>query len=474
MSLRAKLALVLASLAALAAMSVGWLSYDATSDRMLSEIDNTLRGANDARGNRIPGESQFPGVGAAGAGGGAGAPITPNPSPTPTATTVSTSATPGDTVRPFGIEQFVTQVLDRNGNRLRGTLDVHFTPNADELQIAMAGKGDVLRTVTASDGHQYRVYSRANSAVTFQIGRDLSEMQRVLSDLRTRILLVGGVAVGFAAIAGWVFARGLTKSLRKLTDAAAEVSTTGRLDIDVTANGRDEVGRLGSAFSSMLGALSRSREEQQRLVQDAGHELRTPLTSLRTNVDVLRRHADLPGDMRTRVLDDLDTEVSELSALVEEVVAVGSGRSSDEQARVMPLADAINAAAGRVGRRTGRLIHVDADDAVVVAQRSLLERAITNLLDNAAKFDHTDLPIEITAQHGRVAVRDHGPGIADADLSHVFDRFFRAVGARSLPGSGLGLSIVTEVAGAHGGSTFATNAPDGGAVVGFELPVAAG
>lgn len=451
MSLRAKLALVLASLAAFAAMSVGWLSYDATRDRMLSEIDNSLRSANNARGDRLPGQGNRPDIGTFPPGG----------------------RTDVDTPRPFGIEQFVYQTLDRDGARLGGSADVILPVGTDETGVATVGRGEVLRTVTGSDGHEYRVFSRANAKITFQIGRDLSEMQRVLSDLKARILLVGGIAVGLAAITGWLFARGLTKSLRALTVAAGEVSTTGRLDIDVSANGRDEVGRLGIAFAAMLGALSRSREEQQRLVQDAGHELRTPLTSLRTNVDVLRRHADLPGDMRARLLDDLDTEVSELSSLVEEVVAVGSGRTSDEPVRTMSLAEAVNAAAERVGRRTGRVIAVVADDVNVVAQRSLLERAITNLLDNAAKFDRTDLPIELSSHCGRIAVRDHGPGIAADDLDHVFDRFFRAVAARSQPGSGLGLSIVTEVAGAHGGSTFAENHPDGGAIVGFILPVAA-
>ena len=367
----------------------------------------------------------------------------------------------------------MVQILDRNGNRIRGTVGVTLPVGDSERAVAATGEGTVLRTVhSASDGHAYRVLSRANDQVTLQIGRDLSEMHRVLEDLRTRILLVGGVAVGFAAVAGWLFARGLTKSLRELTEAAGEVSSTGRLDIDVSANGRDEVGRLGTAFASMLGALSRSREEQQRLVQDAGHELRTPLTSLRTNVDVLRRHVDLPMEMRAKVLDDLDTEVAELSSLVEEVVAVGSGRSSDEPTVRVRLADAVETAVERVGRRTGRIITTDVDDVVVLAQRSLLERAVTNLLDNAAKFDGSAQPIEVTARDGRIAVRDHGPGIAPADLPHVFDRFFRAVAARSQPGSGLGLSIVTEVAAAHGGTTFAENASGGGAIVGFRIPVA--
>jgi two-component system sensor histidine kinase MprB len=221
----------------------------------------------------------------------------------------------------------------------------------------------------------------------------------------------------------------------------------------------------------MLNALNTSREDQRRLVQDAGHELRTPLTSLRTNVDVLRRHGDLPAEMRAKVLDDLDIEVAELSSLVEEVVAVGSGRSPDEPSVEVRIADVVESAAGRVGRRTGRTIDITADNSVVLAQRSSLDRAITNLLDNAAKFDNSAEPIEISVANGRVAVRDHGPGIAPEDLDLVFDRFYRAVAARSQPGSGLGLSIVTEVAAAHGGTTFAANHPERGAIVGFELPI---
>jgi two-component system sensor histidine kinase MprB len=457
MSLRAKLALVLASLAALAAVGVGWFSYDATSTRMLSEIDSTLRAT-----ARV--DQANPPVGNNGGDGGDAPPGLPGMGPG------------GFDGRPLG-EQNVYQVIDADGQRIAGTSGVTLPVTGRDREIARAGRGEHLETVTGSDGHEFRVFTRPSNRFggTIQIGRDLSEMNRVLDDLRTRILLVGAIAVAVAAVAGWLLARGLTRSLRRLTLAAGEVSSTGRLDIeidrDADANGRDEVGRLRAAFASMLVALRRSREEQQRLVQDAGHELRTPLTSLRTNVDVLRRHRDLPDEMRTKVLDDLDVEVGELSSLVEEVVAVGSGRTSDEPRRRFALAEAVEAAAERVGRRTGRSIDVHTDASVVVAQRALLERAITNLLDNAAKFDSSDAPIEITAAAGRIAVRDHGPGIDPADLPHVFDRFFRAVAARSRPGSGLGLSIVTEVAAAHDGSTFAENHPDGGAVVGLLLPV---
>ncbi len=445
MSLRGKLALVLAALAGLAAVGVGWLSYDATSTRMLSEIDATLRNTDRFDRPGDGGPAPFP-IGDEGLG------------------------------RPFGSGQEVVQVFAVDGTRQRSTNDIEFPISDSDVRIATSGEGRRLRTVTASDGHSYRVVTFAANVsgrqVGVQLGRDLSEMQRVLSDLRARILLIGGFAVAFAAIAGWVAAKRLTRSLRQLTTAAGHVSSTGRLDIEVPeSGGRDEVGQLGKAFSSMLGALSRSRNEQQRLVQDAGHELRTPLTSLRTNVDVLRRHGDMPAEMRQKILADLDTEVGELSALVEEVVAVGSGRTSDEPSRPLHLSEAVDAAVERVRRRTGRTITVDADKAVVVAQRSLLERAITNLLDNAAKFDDGDEPIEVTARGGTVSVRDHGPGIPSDDLARVFDRFFRSVASRSQPGSGLGLSIVTEVAAAHRGSTFADNHPDGGAIVGFTLPI---
>ena len=444
MTLRAKLALVLASLAALAAIGVGLLSYDATSTRMLAEIDRTLLRSSRARNDLDDDNLPNPGGGPPGRGGDGG-------------------------VQFASLEVF--QVLNAAGQIIIQTDGVTLPVNAAELAVARTGRGEVLRTVTGSDKREFRVRTQPRRIGAFQFGRDLSEMNRVLHDLRSRILLVGGVAVVLAAFAGWFAARGLTKSLSALTEAASEVSSTGRLDIDVAAGGRDEVGRLGTAFSTMLTALNTSREDQRRLVQDAGHELRTPLTSLRTNVDVLRRHGDLPAEMRAKVLDDLDIEVAELSSLVEEVVAVGSGRSPDEPSVEVRIADVVESAAGRVGRRTGRTIDVTADSSVVLAQRSSLDRAITNLLDNAAKFDNSAEPIEISVANGRVAVRDHGPGIAPEDLDLVFDRFYRAVAARSQPGSGLGLSIVTEVAAAHGGTTFAANHPERGAIVGFELPI---
>ena len=103
-----------------------------------------------------------------------------------------------------------------------------------------------------------------------------------------------------------------------------------------------------------------------------------------------------------------------------------------------------------------------------------LERAVSNLVDNAAKFDASSGPIDIEIADGRLVVMDRGPGIAVTDVGRVFDRFFRAEDARSRPGSGLGLSIVREVVERAGGTVEATARPGGGAVVGFRLPVVDG
>jgi two-component system sensor histidine kinase MprB len=240
----------------------------------------------------------------------------------------------------------------------------------------------------------------------------------------------------------------------------------------VPVAGHDEIAALGASFSSMLGSLRRSREAQRRLVQDAGHELRTPLTSLRTNIGVLRRHPDLADDARARLVADLDLEARELSTLANELVDLAAERRDDEPLVEVALGPLAERAAERTRRRTGREVQVDADASVVLGRPLALERAISNLLDNAAKFDSSGEPISVDIRAGTVAVLDRGPGIGAADAAHVFDRFFRSQDARSRPGSGLGLAIVRDVAESHDGTVFAGNREGGGARVGFSVPLA--
>ncbi len=346
-------------------------------------------------------------------------------------------------------------------------------------------------------GDRYRVATVAlgGGRGAVQVAQQFSDTEDLLRELQQRTVLLVAAVVVAAGLFGWWLARRITRRLVRLAGAAEDVARTGRLGIQVPVTGYDEVGRLGRSFDRMLVRLAQSEEDQRRLVQDAGHELRTPLTSLRTNISMLRRIDELPPGVREELVADLALESRELTDLVNELVALAAGRSDTEPVRRLDLAELAEDVAIVARRRSGRDITVTArGDTTVEGRSTALQRAVSNLVENAAKFDRGGAaPIEVVvsgrwrpgAEAGvdpsapgaghpgpvRVEVLDRGPGMADEDLGRVFDRFYRAADARSLPGSGLGLSIVREVATAHGGAAFAFRREGGGTVIGFTVGV---
>jgi two-component system sensor histidine kinase MprB len=316
----------------------------------------------------------------------------------------------------------------------------------------------------------YRALTLSTGSGAVMVGRDIDELDAITARLAVQVGGIGLGVVAAAAAAGWLLSRRITRRLERLTEAAEEVGATGRLDVAMPEPGHDEVGRLTATLDAMLGELARSRDDQRRLVQDAGHELRTPLTSLRTNVSVMRRFTELSPESQRGLLDDVEGETRELTSLVNELVELATDRRAEEAPEPVELAELAERAAERARRRSGRTVVVHAAAVTVTGRRGALERAVGNLLDNAAKFDPgTDTPIELHADRSCIEVRDRGPGIALADAPHVFDRFFRATTARSFPGSGLGLAIVNEIAVLHGGHGYAQARDGGGAVIGFTL-----
>ena len=237
-------------------------------------------------------------------------------------------------------------------------------------------------------------------------------------------------------------------------------------------DGSGEVSDLGRSFSSMMNALSTSLEQQQRLVSDASHELRTPLTALRTNIESLELFDAIPETERREMIRDIRLEVEELSTLTAELVDLATDQmQSAEQIGTVDLLALTRDVAQRARRRSGRTIDVsDGGGNSIDGFSNQLLRAVSNLVDNAIKYSPAGSSIEISVDGGSVRVRDHGPGIAEKDLPHIFERFYRSIDARSAPGSGLGLAIVADAVNRHQGTVFAANAPDGGAIVGFDLP----
>ena len=435
-SVRTRIALAMALLALLATSLVGAIGYRSTSTRLLAEVDRSIVEATNLLARSGNGPVRVPNRGV------------------------------------LGI--YSVRLIGRGGQVVNGSFDDD-VPVTDGARAVVGVDGGYDRSTVTVDGDRLRIHTVGGEAGALQIARPLGESDRVLDDVRRRtVLLVVAVSL-LAASAGWMLAGSVAAPLRRLTRAATDVERSGDLAVDIPPGGADEVGRLGQAFQSMLDALRRSQSEQRRLVQDAGHELRTPLTSLRTNLAVLRRHPDLDAETRARIHEDLEAEIAELTLLVNEVVAAGSGDAADEEVQDVDLAAVVGEVAERVARRRGRVVDVDVDhgvgsDGIVRVPRQAIERAITNLLENAAKFDESEAPIEVTVRHGSVTVADRGPGIAPDDLPLVFDRFHRAESARSLPGSGLGLSIVRDVVERHGGTVRAANRDGGGACVGFDLP----
>ena len=345
----------------------------------------------------------------------------------------------------------------------------------EDLTVASDSQtAPVLRTIS-QDGTSYRQLTMPwSQGVALQIARDLSEMESTLQRLRLRLVLLTLAGVAGAAALGWVLAGRIVRPVTRLRDAAEDIAATNDLTTPLPTDGPGEVGSLAQSLSSMMAALATSREQQQRLVTDASHELRTPLTTLRTNVEHLQRAPDLPAEQRREVLSDIEVESRELTDLVNELVELSTDRSStDEDPEVVDLADLANTVAARAQRRTGRVIAVAHTGGSLVSVRPrMLERAIANLVDNAVKYSPADTEIDVTVTGPNLVVRDRGPGIDATDQPHVFDRFYRATTARTAPGSGLGLAIVRQIVERHGGEVWAANAPDGGATVGMRLPPA--
>ncbi len=458
MSLRLRIVLSLAALAAAATTIACGTAYFATRSRLYEEVDRSITEVQQAvvRLNDRP--LNRPGDNNAGTGQGNSGTFSPP----------SLREIEGRTRQLV----YATQFIDRSGTIVASSAsELTSRPlpvDSDDRKIAAEG-GSIRRDVS-TDQLDLRILTVAipgRGAV--QIARDLSETHNVLDALRARYIALALVVSGVAAALGYWIAQRVTRPLVQLTAAVERVSITGQFDHAVSGEGKDETGRLATAFNGMLGALARSREQQQQLVQDAGHELRTPLTSIRTNVSVLRKHDRLSPDQMARTVDDLSSELVELSTLVNEIVELATDARDDEPMQSTDLRSIVERSAERAQRRAGRTVSVVADDSVVNVRVNALERAVGNLIDNAAKFDDSGRPIDVTVRNGSIAVRDHGPGIAAEDLEHVFDRFYRATAARSKTGSGLGLAIVRDIVTAHGGSVRVANAEDGGAVFTIEL-----
>jgi len=338
--------------------------------------------------------------------------------------------------------------------------------------------GDLLLSLRTAN-HQRVLAVRLNNGSTLMISKSLAPTDAVLRRLGTVLLIVGGVGVAIAAVAGGMVARAGLRPVRRLTEAAERVARTDDLR-PIPVSGSDELARLTESFNMMLRALAESRERQARLVTDAGHELRTPLTSLRTNVELLMASMApgaprLPEEEMTGLRADVIAQIEELSTLVGDLVDLTRDDAGGVVHEPVDMSEVVDRSLERVRRRRNDIdFDVQVTPWQVYGDAASLSLAVLNVLDNASKWSPSGgrVSVRLTQTdpaHAELVVADNGPGIAPQERRLVFERFYRSASARALPGSGLGLAIVKQVVLKHGGlirieDTVASGDPPGTAI----------
>ena len=450
MSFRRRLTLAAAAAVAVVALLTALAAYGIVRGELRGEIDDSLR-------ERVEPLLRM--------GGAPGGPFMPGPRPPPE--------------ERLGGPAGYVQLVDAGGRARRFDGRAPRLPVEDAAAALARRGGEPSFTDAEVDGTHLRVLTTplpGGGAV--QIARPLDEVDQVLGDLRLILGAVLVLGVALALLLGRLVTRTALQPVERLTEASEHVATTSDLSRRIEVQGSDELGRLAASFNTMLdtleqtvAALDQSLVAQRRLVADASHELRTPLTSLRTNIDVLRDPASLPDDQRRELLDDVGAQLDELTLLVGDLVQLARDDEQPLEPQDVRLDRVVAEAVQRHDRHARDLrFETRLEPTVVEGIPDRLERAVSNLLDNAAKFSPAGSTVEVTLERGELSVRDHGPGIDPADLPHVFDRFYRSAAARAVPGSGLGLAIVRQVAEGHGGEVSAEAAPGGGTRFRLALP----
>jgi two-component system, OmpR family, sensor histidine kinase MprB len=367
----------------------------------------------------------------------------------------------------------LAQVTLSNGDVIASTSGARLPTTRADREVASGKRREALRDETVRGVHARVLTKSGPEGSIVQIAKPLTDVEDTLRRLRWILLAVTIGGVGLASGFGVAVSRAATRPLGGSPRLPSRVTATGELHHRIEPVADDEPGRLAAAFNAMLGALEASRDAQRQLVADASHELRTPLTSIRANIELLQRANGMPAAERASVLASVQAQLEDLTILVGDLVDLARpGERAVEPPEELRLDEVVDDAVERARRLAPdtRVVLI-AEPCVIRGSRARLARAVGKLLDNAVKWSPPGQPVEVAVRAGEVTVRDRGPGIADEDLPHVFDRFYRAPAARGLPGSGLGLAIVQQVADGHGGSVSVAAAPGGGACLRLALPV---
>lgn len=345
---------------------------------------------------------------------------------------------------------------------------------------SVPGVDGTATSVGTVDGE--RILSKSdNFGGSVVLARDIDGTQELVTSLGVVMLVIALLGVVLAVTAGTLVAAAGLRPLSRLQRAVDYVTVTDDLR-PIPVVGNDEVAQLARSFNAMLKALEESRARQTRLVADAGHELKTPLTSMRTNLELLflarkgNGSRGLSEQDRLDLKQDVIAQMEEMSTLIGDLVDLAREDSAEKITEDVELEDVIDASLNRVRRRRPDVeFSVHTVPWLLHGDEDALNRAVVNLLDNAAKWSPKGGTVRIRLWQvddttAELSIADSGPGIPAEKHERVFERFYRAPEARATPGSGLGLAIVRQVIERHDGTISIRSSADGGTDMRVRLP----
>jgi two-component system, OmpR family, sensor histidine kinase MprB len=452
-SLKRRIALAAALAVAAVAVAVAVISYTTTRSHLLGEVQTELQG----RAQAFLGQHNDGGPVGGGGGG-----LRGGPGGQGSGFQIPGAKTPGGATGLF-------QVVEPDGTIALPPSGVALPVTNRVLSIARSGSGSTFYDARVGSNHiHYEIYAvwDAPDQHVVQVALPLTDNDAVLHSLLLPYGLLIGGGVLLAALLGLAISRSALAPIERFVSKTEHVAR----DLDRPARLEEtdaiELRRLAASFNHTLDALERSIEAQRHLVADASHELRTPIAALRSNIQIFLDADRLPPREREDLQQSILAELDELTQIVADVVELARGSAPSTRVESVELDTIVRDAVERARRRApGVQFRLDLEPTVIEGVAERIARAVANVIDNARKWSPADGAVDVRLHGGTLEVRDHGPGFADKDLPHVFDRFYRAENARRLPGSGLGLAIVKQAAEAHGGHAEAANAPDGGAIV---------
>ncbi|HJW22871.1 MAG TPA: HAMP domain-containing sensor histidine kinase [Candidatus Limnocylindrales bacterium] len=348
------------------------------------------------------------------------------------------------------------------------------------LSAALA-KGDVgYAWTTVAGGRSLVVAGRPATGPTFYFVFPTTSIDAALDQLRLGLVVGGAVAIALALAAARGLARRILVPVRSGSAAAARIAG-GDLSARVPETGSDELAawatefnRMAAALESTIGRLEDAQRQNRRFVADVAHELRTPLTALVAEASVIEgRLRSLPPDAR-RAAELLMADVRRLRDLVEDLLELSRFDADAEAATLVSVDLGRSVAAIAAARLPEAGVFLPGEPVVATVDLRRLDRIIGNLLDNArthAPGAAVDVRVTRADDRASVTVADRGPGVSNAELGHLFERFFKADRSRRTGSTGLGLAIAAENARLLGGSLAARNREGGGLEVSLSLPV---